>query len=895
MRQKVGHISLLIALALTSFLSLHSTVTIDHDAGTVSWTDGTESWQYTLASQDWTWNNGTNVWGYTQSSKTFAQNGGARPWKYEADYDVWVGSTAGTYNLSLATSVAQVWRYNSDNRTWHLVTRSTDDGLSFSTVPDLSWSYNTGTARWVYARTPVDGTPHVPTAEQWEFTSTSLLWKRKAPDENVSWLYNRVDGSWFHNELEEEWTFRERTNEHDFWQITGETPVGVVGAPWDRVQWQYDFVGGLWQSEEVKDDPFEVGLVTQYAYDTAAYEWGTDLDEDGVPDVEGVARQLPLPLLPTPFAHFKRLVDETILDLLENGHTWGSDDGTGDGLIDVANDAYITNGVFKLNQITKLSFVDTVKLEGDLELEVVQDASLTLGDGSPTGDVVITPADDATHAQLIFNVAAHKTLTVNVLNDVSFLATDGVPLYLSFRGRGTTVFRLPSGKTVSFSATNPDTGTKGVYLQVLMEQLEADYTGRKSQLCFAPWSYAQESGDEAVNTNTSLASQIILGRHCSLQFVSQNAAGVNEESLPGYGAVAFDVAHAGVGRTVFELSRGASAGDHLDAGINVYGVLITGSGSGSAVVASDFRTNVLPRKLAGIRAVLRITDETALASIVPDITAPTTEQAAAWVARDASLRRGLVVLNKNQSYPRLAANLEAADTLENSSWAQHNKRYHPGFILGTNGQIDIWHNLFLDYVAASSNQAVAATYLGGAGKTTADVKLRNPSALITDRLGSYSASADGSWDMAYAGTAEPLITLRGSAGLFTRCGASASTGALVQAIEEVSESGPDKLDATIGYGLYNGVYAPVLATDGTRSVHESLALDAAGNPILSDDGGVRCLDGEHALIVEGQLTIRSVLGRFGFAPNGYINVPSLRLDHTGTEVSGVDAIPTEAS
>ena len=142
-----------------------------------------------------------------------------------------------------------------------------------------------------------------------------------------------------------------------------------------------------------------------------------------------------------------------------------------------------------------------------------------------------------------------------------------------------------------------------------MDLLKADVDARVSQLVFAPWSYAQESGEGAVNTDQSQSTMILFGRHCFLSFISQNEVGIDEDILPGYGAVAFDVAHAGVGRTIVQLARGKAADDYLDAGINIYGNLITPAGD--SIVSSDFRTGVSSNKRAGIRAILRITDQTA--------------------------------------------------------------------------------------------------------------------------------------------------------------------------------------------------------------------------------------------------------------------------------------------
>jgi hypothetical protein len=53
--------------------------------------------------------------------------------------------------------------------------------------------------------------------------------------------------------------------------------------------------------------------------------------------------------------------------------------------------------------------------------------------------------------------------------------------------------------------------------------------------------------------------------------------------------------------------------------------------------------------------------------------------------------------------------------------------------------------------------------------------------------------------------------------------------------------------------------------------------------LLEHGGGPACLDGEHALTLEAPLAVTSVLGRFGFARNGYITIPSVQTDHTGRE------------
>ena len=134
------------------------------------------------------------------------------------------------------------------------------------------------------------------------------------------------------------------------------------------------------------------------------------------------------------------------MPLLKDGPIWGSSDGSGAGTIDVTDHRAITDGRFVFDGLTQLRIVDTLTLSGDLEFHAKQNATLTIGDGTPAGDVIITPTADADHAQLIFNVDAGKTLDIAVQNNLSFIARSDLPLYLTFRGRGTTRFRVPSGK-----------------------------------------------------------------------------------------------------------------------------------------------------------------------------------------------------------------------------------------------------------------------------------------------------------------------------------------------------------------------------------------------------------------------------------------------------------------
>jgi hypothetical protein len=568
----------------------------------------------------------------------------------------------------------------------------------------------------------------------------------------------------------------------------------------------------------------------------------------------------------------------------------GSSNGAGLGLIDADTSELFPDGLLTCSTSKTIVFTQTVTLSGDIEIQVNADSLLTLGDGSEEGAVTIKPAPDALAAQLIFNVAAGKVLEVRVLNSVFFKAATDLPLYVTFRGKGSTVFRMPSGRRVSFGPANATVFDCGVFVQVLMDLFADDVAEGVQQVVFEPWSYdaENEEDEDAVNTTINRTTWIQFGPSSCLRFLSYNATGIDED-IAGYGTIAFDVCHAGIGRMILSLAAGDEPGDAYDAGINIWGALVVGTGIHDAVTSVDLRTEVYANKRAGTRAIMSIIDDVAFASLVTDPENPSIEDAAAWVERSVSDRRGLVVLNNNHTFPFLCANLEGAVSLQASLWAtsQASTGYQPGFILADNGQLRIRHNLFLEYIAGATNQALDPEQLAGEGATDSMVKKHNPSALIIDQVGTYGASVDGSWDMAYEGASIATILLEGTAGCFLYCGASAATQSILTELAVDAETGDEQVDATIGLGLYDGVFCPVLDDSGVQSTAESLLIDRSGNPLLVDDTQPRCLDGEHVLDVEGELSIVSVLGRWGFPPNGYMTFPSIRIDYAGREMGKV--------
>jgi len=855
---------------------------VEGDGEKISWSDARSHWQYTISSGDWEWHDvaTSNWWAFYAASNIFRDMQTGQQWRYDSAHQVWVNTADGTYDLTTSNTYAnQAWSYNQSTKIWSPVTRTSLGGSSylFAPVTAVRWQYALDGSGWNYTRT-ISGSPVVPTAGLWSFDAKTQTWTQEEPDSGASWVYrpDLVNGQWFSSESGQWWRLKAMQNTAIEWDIVGSTaPSG-----WDYVSWQLPLTTGIWTSRTVLSSPPTTGALHTWHYSSSDFYWHDSTDLAAAP-VEIV------PLFPpTPFAHYKAVIESAYASLLSEGAVFGSSDGTGAGLIDPTVNSLFSGSSFTFSAVTNMTFKDTVTLSGDIELLVREDAVLTLGSGEPDSNVIIEPAPGAACAHLIFNVAVDCTLEVKVLNDVYFRAGPAIPLTVSFRGRGTTVFRQPSGKTISFGPRSPESASTGVAVQVLMDLSQEDIAAGVQQVIFEPWSYAQEDPDDSdsVNTTTNKTAWILFGPSSCLRFLSYNASGTDPD-IPAYGSLAFDVCREGTGRTIVDLASGIIPGLGSDAGINIWGSLVVGTGENGMVTSVDLRENVFANKRAGVLAVVSIIDEVAYRALVVD----EESDLPAWLARDASTRRGLVLINNNTTYPFLASNLSGAVSLETSDWAlsQKIKGYQPGFILGDNGQLRIRHNLFLDYVAGGTNQLVDPLQLGGSVGTESNVKKRNASAFIVDKLGTYSASIDTSYDMSYERTSFATVVLEGTAGCFMRCGAGSDSGIIAHDISTDADSGAETLDVTIGDGVYDGTFCPVLDSNGVFSSAESILIDRYGNPILADGEDARCLDGEHVLDIEGKLSVISVLSQFGFPPNGYMTIPSIKIDHTGREIDGV--------
>ena len=508
----------------------------------------------------------------------------------------------------------------------------------------------------------------------------------------------------------------------------------------------------------------------------------------------------------------------------------------------------------------------TIAINGDRSFQFTQSGTLNIGSSSGSGAVTIKPADSQ-DGHLIFDVADGKILTVKVWNNLSFAGNDtgNKAMYVSFRGKGQTNFRMPWGKTISFGGT----GTNGTYVRILMEQELADVG--TPQVKFSAWSYSDDSVNELINRH----SFIKIGQNSSLMFVSQHKSGLPEANLLyGYGSLAFDPSNSGKGRMVLDIARGASAGDFKDGAVNIYGSLVTGSGPTGGeleVLNSDLRTGVTPKYRAGIQAFMRVTNHVAKT------------QDPSWSAHatDKAHRRGLVIINRNQSLQRCANNYDQVTDLATSKWFAANT-YQNGFVLGNNGVIEADHNCFIDYIAIGKNIAITDGVHTQAGATAvgqthhaSKVKKHNPAALLVD--GNAFTTSNSSAVIAgvqYASNEVAQMKFHGHSGLFVRSGASETTGDMVSYTIEADDTQKNDetgayIDCTIGKNTYNGH-------------HVHLTTHHAGG------------EGHHAMDIAGDMKMVSVDGRNSEPKDGFVTIPSILIDHAGQELKVTSGALTPA-
>lgn len=544
------------------------------------------------------------------------------------------------------------------------------------------------------------------------------------------------------------------------------------------------------------------------------------------------------------------------------------------------------------------------------------------------------------YGQLIFNPQLGRTIYVDTLCDLEFTGSLGygtaksVDMIVTFSGRGRTVFRL-SGKNYDANTALPFRGTEVYFngysqgsfqndeaytqastkVYIVMDQLRDDVLGQDpdglvNKVTFqrydylpttAPSFYTEANPDAAFRT---YATGLRIGLGSYITYLSNNLTGAGdlETDVEGFGSLAFDPTHMGNGRMYLKLdgandvddkrdSRGTpiSAGDFNDAGVMILGHYVPN------YEAATIRSQVALNQVAGIKAIFRVLD--------------TLRYADAEVANpDEAARRGLLIINRNTTFPQLASDPYLLHLLADDSiptWANaptanialfpanpysalYPKQFNvqPGFILGLNGWMDVYHRTFVDYVAATNNdvknhiydffssEAAAAPYL----------KLHNPSALYIDNLNPDWNTGDGK-DAYWANLpGYSRIMFYGDGRLLMRSGVDVAGLINGRAIDLVTDPTGTRLPYGPWYDSVQATWVYTFSID--RQSYDGRMINSS---LVTRN------DGEHVLDVEGAVGVytrfrNDAPGRGGYtdwtgttSEKGIINMPTLTIDYTGRE------------
>jgi hypothetical protein len=553
------------------------------------------------------------------------------------------------------------------------------------------------------------------------------------------------------------------------------------------------------------------------------------------------------------------------------------------------------------------------------------------------------------YGQLIFNPLEGRTIYVDTLSDLEFTGSFGtsrlwksVDMIVTFSGRGQVVFRL-SGKYYTVPGGNPipyrgaevyfngyaeKERQTGIYHQastkvyIVMDQLRDDVLGDSpngliNKVTFqrydylptvAPSFYNQINPDPTYNT---YATGVRIGIGSYITYLSNNRTGEGDltTNLEGFGSLAFDPTFSGNGRMYLKIdgTRDIKAQNFFgptnpglfnDGGIMIFGHYVPDYN------AATIRSLVDLNQVAGIKAFFRVIDT---------LRYENQEK----VDPSEAERRGLLIINRNTTVPSLASapyleNFEPAASPFLLSWInaptfadtffppnpyfpdQGHKQFNvqPGFILGINGWMDVYHRTFVDYVAANICN-INSEFFGEFVSTLATaqdslaifpyIKTRNPSALFIDNLNpnwndnQYWVDPDN-FPSAYA-----RIMFYGDGRLLMRSGADVYGLINGREIDTAADPTGDRLPYGPWFDSIQSTWVYTFTID--KQPYDGRMINS--QLVTSNDG-------EHVLDVEGAAGIYTRLrndapGRGEYTPavgteKGVINMPTLSINYTGQEI-----------
>lgn len=645
------------------------------------------------------------------------------------------------------------------------------------------------------------------------------------------------------------------------------------------------------------------------------------------------------------------------------------------------------SGEYQTDLLESMTFQGHIVIDGDVT--IVRSANQDCLPIFIPADTFISTDTTAGHGHLSFYAGECTGYFIQVDNDLIFTGSNhgdrsmyNRELTLTFSGPGQVVFHLATGKMVGFEGFFGDgnaattgwdaywddydmTGS-GVMVYITMDQTydEAVVQGVNKLIFERFYNFNQEAEDAGSATGIRDSVKISIGKNSFITYISGNDSGVLDcdgGTGVGYGSLAFDPMCYGPGRMLLHLKGSYfvdAAGEivGITNGYNDGALVISGHYVEDMMTMDGIRLGVNLNQPAGVEAICRIIDEQAIRGgqelywntgepyilYQDEFGEPIINPSAGGPFDGMPSRRGLMVFNENKSIPSFAA-----DTYVNNEWATKytfsvlnlgSTSIRQGFILGTNGKMELFHNTFLDYLAGST-QMRQVGLVDQFGATVSDTtrKFHNPSAFIVDGLGildvnnvnattpydtesllfpEYIADAAG-WGGRHA-----QILLRGDARLYLRSCAMNDGFVDVGELEANGMGGyiyPITGDRTYSFtinfddeeGAYDGSFISGIASHGGLW-YETIG---EGNNVLDVEGklSIRSTKDDNRTNESGFVTFRTnivppsntypdletgqVCGESpcfprhlptDVDPRGALNLPPIKLDYMGQEVWNVN-------
>lgn len=473
----------------------------------------------------------------------------------------------------------------------------------------------------------------------------------------------------------------------------------------------------------------------------------------------------------------------------------------------VASDSDYTLDIYSMlyNSGVITAFPCSLKINGDILLDATQhDMIVNINPDDATNyETIIYPyvqnyaipgqaTSELGYAQVIFWTGVkeddtYSTITVNLMQDLVFSGTDnkgvGRDMIVTFKGPGQTVFEMYDGTAVKFdgqidysgglflmddtgafqwwgvSSTNGSINAGKTRVYVTMDQTKDDVDAGNHKVLF-------ERANDGYDPSARV--MVYVGHNSFITYLSDNDTGIEGATDGGYASVGFDPSNVNTGRMVLFLKGAYWTGWQIgleDTDPLYWSIVERYPLQDAAVVVAGHHVNSFAA--ADIRDTVDFSTPAGMDARFEVIDNQYYNVAESGLTYNVADSRGLLVVNDAQSLSKLASdpywdfwnyNPDSPADYYGPFWAysiNYDRSELPihdldlnvrrGFVVGINGQLNVYDNAFLDYTAGSINKPDDIAFYGTPSEDPETIaptpdfdpsilKKRNPSALVIDGM-----------------------------------------------------------------------------------------------------------------------------------------------------------------